>query len=625
MADLEQDKDGETVVDGLSLSNESITSLGAGAAILGSISGLLTQIAGNPLLAGAGAVKGYEMIKKLGNEMFNLGAKAKTTKKELEDASKATEKSKDGTVKVTKEVESYQKMLKQLNSTFSVSTDYLTKHTGVPESTTIATEESTLATTKATEAFTAAGSKANVWIFVGATILALINKYQQLRKELALTGTQFIGYTHGTTEATKLGTNVTLQQLDVQMKYGEDIAKTFNDTRKEVGLLAEKEFPHNLGAQLALYTNIAATSIAKQGDFAKGTREIFELFSQYGTNSTHAFSALKSISDAFDAQKTPLGTLNDNLSLGIELLDKYKKEGYTLTDSLVRTTIAMEKFSKAGLTVQQTKELLQGSEILGEFGEKGINARLNLAMATQISGGLDKTLIGLLNKNKIKYNPKMLAPALEQLALLDEPGLQRWRQDIARRVTRFGKFKEESDFRKSLNQGQEFKYGTVEEYLGMSHDLANRVAQMPDIGEKGIDKKLLEDGQKQLDDINDKTTQDLATFDEAINTTARDLKTWQSSLIAFAKEMGIHAVTQDVSGTNTTNWDLFGFLHPAMYPAMPNNISIPNVSSSQQTNTNTPTPSQPVIIHLNVDKGLVDTWMIDILNQNKSTTPLTQQ
>ena len=533
--------DNKTVNNSLEIDSGTLESLGKAATTVGILQGILRDIAGNPLFAGAGAVYA---VKRLVDEFTKFQKVSQTAEGVLKKTKKALDDSKDS----VEELSEYQKYLASSTTTsYTLSGEAIKKYTkqvnegekGVENLNT--TTKSHLATMLKTP---------YPYVFAAATIASLINKIQEMRKQIAKTSVEMYNYTYTSGDRMRVATAMTLKQLDIQQKYGEDVARMYGESVKELDSRLSRA--ESDGTKLtSLYEKIALVSGTTGVNFARATKSMYDGFKQYNIDGTKAFTTTMLFKRAIEEGRSPLGDLGENMEFAIEQMLKYKQEGQGFDQALRKTMEDLAVFGKMGLTTPAARELAGFQTGIGGFGQAGVQKRIGLTGAITASGGISSDMRDIFSKAGVDLGKNDLQSALFLLQHTGGgKGVLELQQLLARRITGL---KEGDDignagvvkqmYEKLSGAGTQMQKGYVLEQAGIPDLESAMKLATSSLGKTGdamdAQKSVTYDFNAELQ----RATQNLKVWGDELARIAEKQVTWLDALSVTFEKIGIGVAT----------------------------------------------------------------------------------
>lgn len=490
MADIDKDRAGNAVVDGLSLSEESMGTLGAAAGILTQLKGVLYDIAKNPLIAGT--------------TLVYLSSKVKTVT--------------DSFLKMREEIKANNKEMGTMNALWKDDR-----------------------------------GKA----FVIGTIASIALKLRELRREVAETTTQLYSALGTTNNPIAATTNIIQKQLDMQIAYGKKAGDQYIETVRELEARLKREAAfggETNDKRSDLLSKIALVSTTTGVNFEKAIRLVQDSFKQYSVDGTRAFGVTEMMRKAIENGDTAIGSMNENMEFGIELLQRYSRAGDSFSQAITKTMTTQLMFAKMGMTVPQAQALISNQENVGEIGMGGMNKRLGM-MGAIGRIGMSDDMKAILKKNGLDNMPLMNSMfVLSHLS--DQADFFKFQQSFARRTLglKGGEGMTLEKWKSLASPEKQANVGFALENFGMTTEQAVNLATQKDITKPP--EKEVKDYMAQLsDEVKYINEHSLPEFETTLQQIGKDLQNWLDSLTAWFKKQGISGaegiprVAEDVVST----------------------------------------------------------------------------
>jgi len=368
------------------------------------------------------------------------------------------------------------------------------------------------------------------WMAVGSSVLAIGLRLRSIRDEIEKTRVSLIKMGGESTRGTAYGTGfegamgLTKAQLSMQSTYGKEFADQFKKTVEQMQSRVLREgMPAS--RQQKMFEVLTGLSMATGIDYGQAIATLQDHMSNYKVGSMEALSAVDLIRDAWNRGDTAIGNLNDNIESGTELLTEFVAQGMKLPEA-TRSMLEMNQAaSQLGLTTQGMMQAFRSTSGLREFGQQGIQQRLQLMAGIQTTGGMNNKMKDILSPfTKQGLRPEEAVFALQR----SSPGkFMEFMQQYARRVIPTTKTGEIDEISLAKNANQVIRSFQM---VGMSLEDMTKLV-------RGETVDIKQPATTLNDKMRDVADRGLAQFDSKLNAVLESAGTWQESLDAMAKKL----------------------------------------------------------------------------------------
>jgi hypothetical protein len=370
------------------------------------------------------------------------------------------------------------------------------------------------------------------WTGIGSAALAVGFRIQYIKDELEKTrlslykiGGEKPGGAFGTGMANALG--FTKEQARMQEMYGKQFVETYIRT---VSTLQERLRRENMhpDKQKAMFEAITGLSEASGADFAKAIELIQDKLGAFNTNSVEVLTSLKMIEEAWLNQKTAIGSLNENIEAGTELISEFIRQGMRLPEATIKMLELNEAANHLHLTTNAMLDLFRNASVLQEFGASGVQARLKITGGLQtIPGGYPKEIKDILQKYKgLRPEEALFAMKYTEGGTKD---YLTFMQAYLRAILPMKEGKVDT-----LTLAKNARQIEKEFFLPPGGlDTAIKLAEAEDVS-KLKDEKSIEEFSKKLNEIN---RDPMNAFNDLLKEIVNAAGTWQDSMEALLKQI----------------------------------------------------------------------------------------